>query len=247
MIASFSLARAALVAGALVLVNSAAFACEPPCFGFGGGFKAGANAYTGEAQGIYITGVVNPPGLNPIAVGDTGELATSGGVKSSVKANYLIANGALSSTAVGCLATGAGDESSSATAITNFHGEFITDEGVHIVIEADYIGAIATCTGVNGKASAKATTVVRGLKINGTPYAVTGAANQLITVGQSRLWINEQTTSASGASADATVTAIHFDTCQCIEGWLAKVSAGITVGAQQQQQGGGNTGWGCRG
>lgn len=189
-----------------------------------------SSTYSGRAIGVRIDGVVNPAGLNPIVVGDTDELAARGGVKAATKTKVSIGEGGLTAGSVGSLSTGLLNECVSASAITNFHAEFITEDGDHLTIEADYIGASASAGGVAGRLNADTKVLIRGLKINGSPVAVTGQPNQVVLVGESRIYINEQATSTDKKNADASVAAIHFYTCECVEGWLARVHAGVTVG-----------------
>src|SRR3954471_9875354 len=79
------------------------------------------DAYSGQAIGVRIDGVVNPPGLNPIVIADTEELPAKGGVKAATKNKVSIGGGGLTTATAGSLTTGLLNECVSASALTNFH------------------------------------------------------------------------------------------------------------------------------
>ena len=188
------------------------------------------NVYSGQAAAVHIVGVVNPPGLNPIAIAETGELGVNGGAKPALQHNVNLAGGGLTAAQAGSLAAGGFNQSLSVSSLTNFHAEFVTEHGDHLTIEADSICAAASAGGSSaGRLNADVKVQIRGLRINGVAVAVTGQPNQVILVGESRIILNEQTVVEERTNADAAVTAIHFYTCQCIEGWLARVDAGFTL------------------
>ena len=188
------------------------------------------NVYSGQATAVHITGVVNPPGLNPITIADTGALGADGGAKPAMQRNVSIAGGGLTTTMAASLATGGSNEAMAVASLTNFHAEFVTEHGAHFTIEADSICAGATAGGsAAGRLDADEKVQICGLRINGVAVKVTGQANQVIVVGDSRIILNERTEVTERTSCDAAVTAIHFFTCECIEGWLCRVDAGITL------------------
>jgi hypothetical protein len=232
LVSRWMLPRCARALFTAVLLGSVLFA--PPAratFGSSGGSAAKPDVYSGQAIGVRIDGVVNPPGLNPIVIAETDSLPAKGGVKAATKNKVAIGGSGLTVATAGSLTTGLLNECVSASALTNFHAEFVTEDGDHLTIEADYIGASAVAGGrKEGAMDTDAKVLIRGLKINGTPIAVTGKPNQLVTVGESRIYLNEQATSVDKKNADVSVAAIHFYTCECIEGWLARVHAGFTLG-----------------
>ena len=188
------------------------------------------NVYSGQAAAVHIEGVVNPPGLNPIAIAETGALAVTGGAKPATQRNVSLAGGGLTTTQAACLTAGGFNQSLSVASLTNFHAEFITEHGDHLIIEVDSICAAASAGGYSaGRLNADAKVQIRGLRINGAAVAVTGQPNQVVLVGESRIILNEQILVEERTNADAAVTAIHFFTCACIEGWLGRVDAGFTL------------------
>jgi hypothetical protein len=147
-----------------------------------------------------------------------------------------IANGGLTAAFSGALIAGGSGDSVAVAGVNNFKTELVTHEGEHFIIEVDCIEAAASAGGSIGRMTAETCVKVRGLKINGQAIAVTGAANQRVVVGEECVFIiNERLTVTDNNDADALASGLHFYLCDCIEGWLARVDAGVTLVAKNHR------------
>lgn len=220
---------ALLVPVAALLGTSLAFAAKPASTP-GNGPKIGVTAYSAQAVAFKVDGVQHPT-AGPIVICDTGALPGSGGFLDVYATDVNIQGGALTIDAVEAHASGSGPEAAADTSLTKYKAHFITSDGENVYIEADYIAASASASiGRNGKASTEASVTVQGLKVNGRPIAVSGRQNEVIDLPEFevRLVLNEQVSSVDGGSGDIQVAAIHFEICECIEGNLGWLAAGIS-------------------
>jgi hypothetical protein len=88
-------------------------------------------------------------------------------------------------------------------------------------ISADFV--MATATAVLG-AAGSGSSLIDNLSIGGVPIAVTGEANQTISIPGGQVVINEQSASAGGGT---TVTAIHASVPGVADIVIASATAGI--------------------
>ncbi len=196
----------------------------------GNGRKSAVTAYGGQAIALRVDGVTQPVS-GPIVICDTGLLPTSGGVLEQAEGNVNIAAGGLTLDAASAQVMGVGPEASADTTLTNYHAEFVSDEGVHVTFDADYIHASAAATiQPNGSIALQSHVDVQNLVVNGLKIAVTGEPNQRVEIPGTECWlvINEQAAMNGDGSGDIGVTAIHFDVCHCIEGHIGFLHAGIS-------------------
>jgi hypothetical protein len=194
--------------------------------------KNTVTAYSGRAFALKIDGITSSqPG--PIVIADTGPLPSAGGTLEVSDANVNLSNGAMTIGTADSLVTGVGPQTLSESNMANYHVEFITHDGVHVFIDADFIGATATASvSPSGKVSTAGSVNIQGLKVDGKAITVTGAPNQIVEIpdAEAKLIINEQVSSGDGSSGDIAVSAIHFYICECIEGHYGLVTAGISGG-----------------
>jgi hypothetical protein len=187
--------------------------------------------YSGQAVALKIDGIVNPT-AGQIVIADTGSLASTGGALSVSQSNINLHSGALTIDHASAQTSGIGPEAASESTLVDYHVEFISHDGLHVTIDADYIHAeVSAAADKNGKVSVTSNVVVQGLKVNGQPVIVSGRPNQVVNIpdAEARLVINEQASSEGKGSGDGAVSAIHFEVCECIEGNMGLVRAGISV------------------
>jgi hypothetical protein len=186
-------------------------------------------SYSGQATALKIDGIVNPtPGQ--ILICDTGPLASTGGALSVSQSAINLHGGALTIDHANAQATGSGPEASAESTLVNYHVEFISHDGLHVTINADYVyGRVSASVDRNGRVSTDTQVVVQGLTVNGRPITVTGRPNQVVDIpeAEAHLIINEQTSAGGANSGNVVVSPIHFEVCECIEGHIGQVRAGI--------------------
>lgn len=191
---------------------------------------SGSVVYSGRAVALKIDGVVSPSS-GQILVCDTGPLAPTGGALNVSQSNFNLYDGALTIDQVNAQAAGSGPQASAESTLVDLFVHFITDDGEHVFIEADYIhGEVAATVEKNGKVSTESKVIIQGLKVNGQPIVVTGKPNQVVDIpeAETKLIINEQASSGSKNSGDVSLCVIRFDICHCIDGFLGLINAGIT-------------------
>jgi hypothetical protein len=218
-----------LIAAFTAALLGAAFTPTPTLAAAGSG--TGTITYSGQAVALKIDGIVNPT-AGQIVIADTGSLPGSGGTLTASQSNVNLHSGALTIDHASAMATGIGPEAAAESTLVNYHVEFISHDGLHVTVNADYVyGRVAASVDKNGKVSVDTQVIVEGLTVNGRPVTVTGRPNQIVDIpeAETRLIINEQLNSATKNSADVAVSPIHFEVCECIEGHMGLVRAGITV------------------
>lgn len=212
------------------LCTPAVFAAKPDKPS-NGGQGSSSIVYSGQAVALGIDGVTHPvPG--PIVVCDTGPLPPTGGHRQVQQANFSWGNGALTIDHASALAVGAGPEAFAESALTGYRVEFVDHDNHRVLIEADYVYGKATAwSNKQGKVSYDTQVIVENLRVNGQVIAVTGQPNQRVELPTAGGWliINEQASAGSGNSGDIAVSPIHFLVCDCIEGHIGLVRAGLTV------------------
>jgi len=193
--------------------------------------KAAASAsiaYSAQATAIRIEGARN---VGPIVISDTGSIATSGGFLSAYDSDVNIANGGLVVDQASAEASGCGPHATAEAHANGLHVLVLMWSG-DITIDADYVAADvdASCNPAGKKLAVDSHFTIQNLRVNGQPITVTGAANQHVNLANdTRLIINEQTSSTSGGSADIQLVALHFWACD-IEGRVCIVGGGLTSG-----------------
>ena len=187
--------------------------------------------YSGQAIALQVDGVTHPTS-GRITVCDTGMLASGGGVIEKSESDVNIASGGLTIDDANAQVSGIGPEAAGETTLSGYHVEFISDEGVHVTIEADYIHAeVSAAVQKNGKIALTSQVQIDNLRVNGRAIAVTGRPNQRVDIPESGgyLIINEQSAINGDGSGDIGVSAITFDVCHCINGHMGFVHAGISA------------------
>jgi hypothetical protein len=150
---------------------------------------AAGQTVTGQARAVQVS---TPFGTSALA--DTGTL---GGPSDARDASMVVgrSGSVVSAEVLHATTLGLGDRVSSQVSLANV--------GVRVgltSVTADMVmGSVASALGAPATASA----LVGNLAVNGIPVDVTGSPNQLIAIPGGQIVINEQVTSATGASVNA--------------------------------------------
>lgn len=165
------------------------------------------DSYSGRAA--LVKGTIGGTGF---AIGDTGEVAATGGAIDSGLLNINIAN-VISAEIVDSSVVAQNGVSHAEASLANFE---VNIDNHNITIDFLRTFAETRCSGL--QTSSDGGVEVAGLVIDGSQHTVTAAANQVITVNNSgggvagTITINEQDESQDNNdhSIDLTVNAIHF-------------------------------------
>ena len=202
--------------------------------------SSAATTYSGRATVLQAT-VDNLP---QITLGDTGPLPESGGALDASLLTVRVpgdqTGNLLDVTAeVGDAETvGQGNHSRSEASVAELN---MTVAGNSIAAGFLESRAAATC-GPGGPSTSGSSEVVR-LVINNNEIAVTGKPNQEVPLPNGKVVINEQSPSASGNSAEMTVSALHVTVFNPLGGGplvdvvIARAHADISCGACSDQGG----------
>lgn len=98
-------------------------------------------------------------------------------------------------------------------------------------IQADFAMTRAMAVSSNGAPVLSGSTQISNLVVNGNAVTVTGAANQLVTLADGSLVVNERITSISGATGSITVNALHLTLTDNTDLLVASSRAGVTAGS----------------
>ena len=98
-------------------------------------------------------------------------------------------------------------------------------------VSADFVMTRAMAIGNHGVPALSGSTTISNLVVNGAPVAVTGLANQVVTVPSGQLVVNERITSTSGATGSITVNALHLTLTDGTDLLVASSRAGVTAGS----------------
>ena len=210
--------------GSLTVAASTLFAAKPAS-------STASTTYSGRALAFRVDGVTEPSS-GPIIICDTGYLGASGGVIEKHASDVNIASGALTIDAVDASVSGVGPQTVAETRLSDYHVHFITSDGEHVYIDADFIGASASVsTNPGGHITGSTNVLIQGLRVNGKPITITGQANQVVDLVEDevKLVINEKVSATSKGNGDVAVSAIHFYICECMEGHFGLVSAGLST------------------
>ncbi len=134
----------------------------------------------------------------PIALADTGTLATANDGREAAQVTCSIGNW-LSAETLHAATISYPTEVDSEASVTNLN---VTVNGVTVVVDV----AMARASKVLGAAGTGSATF-SNVSINGSPVSITGSANQAVAVPGGQLILNEQNVSATGATV---VNAIHM-------------------------------------
>lgn len=163
------------------------------------------SVFSGRATVARVTAA----GLVNVRLVDTGPLPSSGGIREEELLNLNLL-GILQSGTARAITVGAGDQSQSAASVERLTLSLL---GL-LSLQAGVIESVAkaTCSAA-GAASIQGASTLLNLTLNGNPIVISGAPNQTIdlNLGLARVTviINEQVGSASGATGDLTVNALH--------------------------------------
>jgi hypothetical protein len=182
-----------------------------------------AAGFSGQAKAV--TGVA---GSLQMLVADTGALATTGGAIGAAAMETSVGGGL----AVGASHTavvGGGSATASEASVANVHFASSSLLGVNTVV-ADFVMSRAAAAAVTtADAAVAGAAQFSGLVVNGVAVAVTGAANQIVSLnGGGLLIINEQ---IEGVGT-MTVNALHIvDTLAGVNAIIGASTAGVIVGS----------------
>lgn len=98
-------------------------------------------------------------------------------------------------------------------------------------VTADFAMTRAMAVSSHGAPVLSGSAEISNLSVNGTAVAVTGAANQIVTLPDGQLVVNERITSTSGATGSITVNALHLTLSDATDLLVASSSAGVTAGS----------------
>jgi hypothetical protein len=176
-----------------------------------------APTVTFGGRAVAVEGML---GGTPVALADTGSVGAEGGSLEAELLCYPVsptcasglpdnADGALQAEAMrsSVVAQGTRSEAASSTSFLLLS----TFEGWRVY--SPFLGASAGAECVNGVASATGSSTIAEVYIDGQLQAITGAANQRVTLPGSDggyIVFNEQTTAGDGEAAEIVVTAAHI-------------------------------------
>lgn len=169
-----------------------------------------ATTFSGRAIVVQAT-VLNAASIK---LGDTGPLPASGGaldgslLRVSVSKDQTGGLLELEAVVVNSAAVGQGTSSSAEASVAELN---MTVAGNAVAARLLRSEAEASCDG-EGRASARGSSELAGLVVNGKEIEVTSAPNQTVELPNGRIVINEQSSRASGNEADITVNALHVTT-----------------------------------
>jgi hypothetical protein len=175
-------------------------ACLILIFGLTGISPLQASTFGGRAYSAFVN--IPSLGAGPVYISDTGELSPGGwqsAALSDTSIPTVLSAGVLVAATVGATYVTTGDKADSSTSLA----DLVVLPGNPAQITASFVRAQTqvTASGVNGYSE------IYDLTFGGVTVAVTGQANQTVTIpGVATLTINEQATS-SGA---ITVNALHL-------------------------------------
>lgn len=98
-------------------------------------------------------------------------------------------------------------------------------------ITADFAMSRAMAVSSHGAPVLSGSSQVSNLVVNGVPIAVTGVANQLVSLPSGDLVVNEQISSTSGATGSITVNALHLTLTDGTDLLVSSSRAGVTAGS----------------
>lgn len=159
----------------------------------------GGTLYSGRATTVDISvlGIVNKK------ICDTGNLPSAGGQITNSLLSHTIPN-LLHLKVLYCVTKGGNQQSISESSVL----EVILLVGGHVIF-ADALSSMAAARCNGGVASTSGSSAIARLNVDGTPYAITGAPNQTIPLGNGYIIVNEQSGFTNPGSAAKTVTSLH--------------------------------------
>jgi hypothetical protein len=175
---------------------------------------------TFSGQATVVQGSVFGLPLGPLA--NAGPLPPQGGSEEVTLVDVSVP-GVLTAQALHATTIGMGDASRSEASVADLA---VTVGGN--TIGADFLMARAAAFCDQGRASATGSSELVGLIINGQSIVVSGQPNQMVSLGGIQVFINEQTQTVQGNSADMTVTALHVIIPGVAEVIVSRAHADIT-------------------
>jgi hypothetical protein len=193
-----SYTRVGTMLAASLLLVPILFATHPPKAG-GGGRRQSATTFGGRAT-VVDADVL---GIRTI-ISDTSPVPSRGG---ALQSTLLTASalGLLTAKVPHAAVVAQGDFSHAESSVANLN---LSAAGAQVT--AGFLMSRASAQRNNGNAFVSGGSDVVDLNVNGTAIAVSGQPNQTILLGPVEVIINEQSASASGATGDIAVNALHL-------------------------------------
>jgi hypothetical protein len=183
---------------------------------------------TYSGRGIALSGTVAG---NLVGFGDTLSLPSTGGHQDAGLISAGV-SGVLGGDTLHAATTGLNDrtrsEASAAGVTINVGNDSIT---------ADFAMSRTMAVSGNGAPTLSGTSEVAGLVVNNTAVTVTGAANQIVTLPDGELVVNERTTSTSGDTGSITINALHLNIATDTDLMVGSSRAGVTSGSSNCSSG----------
>jgi len=205
----WKLNRPALIAGAILLVGFLAWPMR------GLAQTTSASTITGQGTAVQAS-VYSILGTVTTALADTGVIGTTNVAQDAGQVTGSVAS-LLNADVLSSSTYSYADEVDSLSSVGDLN---LIVAGVSITANS-VVAEASQALGAMGTGSS----YVDGLAINGTPVALTGAANQTIWIPGGQIAINERTISSTGA---AVVNALHVTVTGVADVVVAMAKAGIS-------------------